>query len=125
MAYNTPRSLQVFQSTLIDLTTIGNYNIFTTTSDFIVTNIFINSISVEGTISGASINIGWTPSSYNDIVNGIFLFPSDDMYINIPIQTFANLTPVPSSTTLVFQVVTADSTATTETQIAYIHGFYV
>ena len=129
MAYNTPRSLLVFQSPLIDLKNTLNYTIFTPTEDFLIFSIVFNMVNLVGTQGfPITINLGWTGPSYDDFLSnfsGLASVNNTFSYTNNGTPFNTGMVPVvPASTPLVLKVSTADTIATTDTQVAYIFGFY-
>lgn len=127
MAYNLPRSQIIVQGPVVDLTIVGNHNIFSTKGIFIVVAVTLNAVNLTGNIGLPGLSLGFTSPNYNDIINQSFGYSTSNSgnYQYSTVQSISNALPVPASTTLVLRVAVNDSTATTNTQSIYIHGFYM
>ena len=127
MAFSSPYSVILIKSSLIDLKSTGNTVIFTPTKVFVVTDIFSYGSSLSGTIGSPLANFGWTATDYSDLTSGYSTFASITGNINGSSlgSLLVDIPTIPASQSFRINVATADATATTNSQIIYVQGYYI
>ena len=113
----------VIKSADIDFKTVGNTTIFTPTANFVVTGITPYAKTLAGVIGAPVINIGTIAANYDNYVSGLTLSVTQGNAISSAYGNDSVI--VTSGTALVVRVSVADATATTNTQVIYITGFYL
>ena len=113
----------VFKSSDIDLKTVGDTTIFNPIFDFIVTDITPYAKTLVGIIGSPVVNVGNNGATYDNIISGITLSTTQgNVY---PYLNNADTPVMVASSGVYVRVATGDATATTNTQVFYITGFYV
>ena len=117
----------VMKSVNIDLKATGDTILFTTTAPFVVLEIVAYGLNLSGVIAGAIANYGWTAAAYSDLVSNSTVFATATGNANtLTLSSISTENPViPTATAFRINVTTADATATDNTQVICVTGFYL
>lgn len=112
-------------SASVDFTSASVTPIFTSTGNFLITNLFIYSTDISGVSTSAACNFGWTSSNFDDFISGgSNTNTATGQFINM--EAVGNTYPVvPVGETFSINVTLPDSTATTNIGTIILQGMYV
>lgn len=113
-----------FKAPTESLIILGPHVLFTPARDFIVTGVFVRTVSAAGAAGDSQCSLGFNAPLYTNLISGGMSFATVSDEYDLQTLNNANNPVLPSGTPLVLNVLVIDSSATAFDVDVYITGVY-